>query len=109
MTLAPFTAFCYGVAFTGAVGAAMFFFRFWRISRDPFFAWFTAAFALLAFQWLALVGANPDAEARPYYYLLRLAAFVLIIAAAAQKNRRRERKEARSERANAPLSRRWTT
>lgn len=93
MTPAPFTAFCYGVAFTGALGAAMFFFRFWRISRDPFFTWFAAAFALLAVQWLALVGANPDAETPPYYSLLRLAAFVMIIAAAAQKNRRRERRE----------------
>jgi hypothetical protein len=90
MTLAPLTAFFHGVAFAASLAAAMYFFRFWRISRDPFFKWFAWAFVLLAIQWLALVGANPDAEARPYYYLLRLAAFVMIIVAALQKNRRKE-------------------
>ncbi len=80
-------AFCYGVAFACSLGAATFFVRFWLSSRDPLFAWFAAAFALLGFHWAALVGANPVAETRPYFYLVRLLAFVLIIVATLQKNR----------------------
>lgn len=87
MSMLPFTAFCYGVAFACSVSAATFFVRFWSATRDPLFAWFAAAFALLGIQWAALVGANPAAEARPYYYLPRLLAFVLIIVATTQKNR----------------------
>ena len=96
MMTAAFTAFCYGIACTGAFCAALFFFRFWRLSGDSFFLWFTASFALLSLQWLVLVSANPDAESRPYYYVLRLIAFVLIIGAVVEKNRRPE----------APVSRR---
>ena len=88
--MTSFAAFWYGVAFAGACCAALFFFRFWRLSGDPFFSWFATAFTLLALQWLALVGDDPDAEARPYYYFLRLLAFVLIIFAAVEKNRRSE-------------------
>jgi hypothetical protein len=87
MNTASLIAFLYGVAFACSLGAAAFFVRFWVATRDPLFGWFAAAFALLGFQWAALVGANPDAEARPYFYLVRLLAFVLIIAATLQKNR----------------------
>jgi hypothetical protein len=90
MTLQPLTAFCYGIACAGALSAGMFFYRFWRLSGDRFFLWFSGAFALLAIQWVALVGAQPDAESRPYYYLPRLTAFLFIIAAVVQKNRRPE-------------------
>ncbi len=86
--LQPFAAFCYGVACAGALSVGVFFYRFWRLSGDRFFLWFAAAFALLAMHWIALVGANPDAESRPYYYLLRLLAFLFIITAAVQKNRK---------------------
>jgi len=89
MTGLPFIAFCYGIAFASSVSASAFFLRFWSSTRDPFFAWFAAAFALLGVHWAALVGANPAAEARPYYYLVRLLAFVLIIVATTQKNRSR--------------------
>ena len=88
MTLHPIAVFCYGVACAGAFTAGVFFYRFWRLSGDRFFLWFSAAFALLAAQWLALVGENPDAESRPYYYLPRLIAFLFIIAATVEKNRR---------------------
>ena len=88
MNVPPLTAFCYGVAFACSVGAATFFLRFGATTRDPLFFWFAASFALLGIQWAALVGANPAAEAGPYYYLLRLLAFVLIIIATTQKNRR---------------------
>lgn len=82
------TAFCYGVAFGCSASAATFFLRFFYTTRDPLFAWFAGAFALLGLHWAALVGANPAAESRPYYYLVRLTAFVMIIIAATQKNRR---------------------
>jgi hypothetical protein len=82
------TAFCYGIAFAAALSAGLFFLQFWRRSGDALFAWFAAAFALFAVQYLALAISNPDAETRPYYYMVRLLAFLLIIAGVLQKNRR---------------------
>ena len=87
MSPAALVGFFYGVAFAASFAAATFFVRFWNSTRDPLFGWFAAAFALLGAHWAALVGADPDAETRPYFYLVRLVAFVLISVATLQKNR----------------------
>ncbi len=76
----------------GAIGAcsliaAMFFFRFWRATRDRFFLYFGLSFALEGVNRLLLyllVGPKEDA---PVYYLVRLVAYGLIIAAIIGKNR----------------------
>jgi hypothetical protein len=68
--------------------AGLFFFRFWKPSRDRLFLFFSAAFWLLGVHWLALVIINPPVETRPYFYVLRLLAFLLIIAGIVDKNRR---------------------
>jgi len=67
--------------------AALFFLRYWRVSRDRLFAFFAVAFALLAANWLALSVIDPAFEARHLIYLIRLAAFVLITIGIVDKNR----------------------
>jgi uncharacterized membrane protein HdeD (DUF308 family) len=77
-----------GIA-TASIAAGLFFFRFWRTTRDRFFLFFALSFwiegvnRLVLYHW---VGPNEDA---PYYYLIRLIAYGLIIAAIIDKNRAR--------------------
>jgi hypothetical protein len=85
------------VPFLQAVGATaawfngLFFFRFWRESRDELFAFFGGAFWLLGLSWAFLSVFSPGEDARPYVYGLRLVAFLLIIVAIVRKNRRQGR------------------
>lgn len=68
----------------------LFFWRYWRTSRDRLFLFFMAAFWLLGINWGAVAALPPVHEARPYLYMLRLGAFVLIAVAIVDKNRRDE-------------------
>jgi Family of unknown function (DUF5985) len=77
-------AFVSGALTMGYAVAALFFLRFWRDSRDRLFAFFSAAFLILAVQ-RAIVTLCDVGEA---IFLLRALAFVLIIIAIADKNRR---------------------
>lgn len=72
--------------------AALYFVRFYRRSKDSFFLFFAAAFALLAVNWCAVVLLDPTDEARSWPFVVRLGAFLLILAAIALKNRRVEKK-----------------
>jgi len=75
------------VSATAAVAAGLFFFRFWRESRDRLFAFFGAAFWVLAVSWVLLALINPSDETRPYVYAIRLVAFLLLIVGMIDKNR----------------------
>lgn len=76
----------------GAVGmasgvAALFFLRFWRQTRDSFFLFFAAAFAIDALARFVLGFAELSEETQPLVYGARLITFVLIIIAIIRKNR----------------------
>ena len=79
--------FLQGISATGAWVSGLFFLRFWRDSRDQLFAFFGAAFWVLALSWALLALFSPTEEARPYIYGLRLIAFGLMIAGMVGKNR----------------------
>jgi len=83
------TLFISGLLVAGYLVAGLFFLRFWRQSRDRLFAFFTAAFWLLAAQRGALAALGADAPGSTWLYGLRLLAFLLILAAVADKNRPR--------------------
>jgi hypothetical protein len=70
--------------------AALFFFRFWRKTRDRFFLLFALAFLVDSLH-RAVLGAvgNLAAESEPFFYLVRLVVFGLILAAIVDKNTRR--------------------
>ena len=80
--------FLYGVIFAGAFTAAVFFFDFWRKTRDHLFLFFGLAFGLLGIERLVLAFMSSGSEYR--VYLIRLAAFALILIAIVQKNRPRK-------------------
>jgi uncharacterized membrane protein HdeD (DUF308 family) len=67
--------------------AALFFLRFWRQTRDSFFLFFAAAFAIDALARLVLGIADLSEETQPLIYLARLVTFCLIIIAIIRKNR----------------------
>ena len=76
----------------GAVGmasgvAALFFLRFWRQTRDSFFLFFAAAFAIDALARFVLGFAELSEETQPVVYGARLITFGLIILAIIRKNR----------------------
>jgi len=79
--------FLQGICAVAAWAVGLFFLRFWRESRDQFFAYFAIGFWLMATTWALLGLESPTAENRPYIYGLRLLAFLLIIAAIVDKNR----------------------
>ena len=55
------------VSATAALASGLFFFRFWRESHDRLFAFFGAAFWVLALSWALLALVNPSDEARPVH------------------------------------------
>lgn len=82
-------AFLNGMLAAACFVAALFFAKFWRSTRDAFFALFAGAFGSLGLCWTVLALTDPRAESRPYVYLLRLVGFLLILVAIVQKNRGR--------------------
>jgi hypothetical protein len=79
---------------TGAIAigwllAGLFFFRFWRRTRDTFFLWFALSFWLECVNRIALGMLDATGEDRPVIYGLRVVAYGLILLAIWQKNRPR--------------------
>jgi len=76
-----------GIA-TASLLIGLFFLRFWRTTRDPFFLLFALSFWIEGANRFVLnhyIGPNEDA---PEYYLIRVLAYGLIIAAIVLKNRK---------------------
>jgi hypothetical protein len=68
--------------------ASLFFFKFWRRSRDRFFMFFALAFAIEALVRVMLGVIHYSSEQEPFFYLVRLFSYVLILIAIVDKNRR---------------------
>ena len=66
--------------------AGLFFFRFWRSTRDSFFLLFALSFWIEAANRVAL-GLLFASELEPVFYLVRVVAYGLIVLAILQKNR----------------------
>ena len=70
----------------GSLVAGLFFLRYWRDTRDRLFAWFAAAFFLMAVNRVGLVVVGEALEVSTLLYLVRMTAFLLIIAGVVEKN-----------------------
>lgn len=68
--------------------AALFFFRFFRSTRDRLFLFFAVGFWVFSLNWLGVALLGGPTESRHLLYLLRLMAFGLILAGIYDKNRR---------------------
>lgn len=66
--------------------ASLFFFRFWRRTRDSLFMAFGWAFVLMAVNQLALALLPVPHEELHYIYVIRISAFLLILGAIVNKN-----------------------
>ncbi len=82
----------YGALIVMCALAALFFVRYWRLSRDGFFIWFAGAFATFGVSWALLVCDDGLSEHTWGIYAIRLLGFLQILAAILLKNRRRRDK-----------------
>ena len=78
-----------GAIAMGSFVVGLFFFRFWRSTRDSFFLWFALSFWLEGGNRVALALLFAASELEPVFYLLRVVAYGLIVLAILQKNGRR--------------------
>jgi hypothetical protein len=76
-----------GAACISLLVIAMFFFRFWKRTRDRLFLFFASAFLILMLERLIRASMEIETEWAPYVYTVRLAAFVVIIIGVVDKNR----------------------
>lgn len=81
--------FISGAIMMASFTVGLFFLRFWRKTRDRFFAIFAFAFFLLAVERLTLVLVEVVDEVRSFFYIIRLFAFIFILLAIVDKNRSR--------------------
>ena len=81
--------FLSGAFMLASAAAALFFFEFWRKSRDRLFAILALAFLMIAVERTVLAFVSVELEGRHLIFLARLAAFVLILIGILDKNRRR--------------------
>jgi uncharacterized membrane protein HdeD (DUF308 family) len=80
--------FLLGVIAAASLASALFFFRFWRDTRDSLFLLFAIAFMIEGLNRAALLTLVQPNEGRPAIYLVRCFAFLLIVAGIINKNRR---------------------
>jgi uncharacterized membrane protein HdeD (DUF308 family) len=78
--------FLSGMVATGFLIAALFFFRFWRRTKDSLFATFGVSFILFAIGQTAGLLSDAPQDERTWVYLLRLAGFILLLVAIIRKN-----------------------
>ena len=78
--------FLTGIVTAGFLVAAIFFFRFWRTTRDSFFAILGIAFVLFAANQAGVALLEVWREEQSWIYLLRLVGFALLLVAIALKN-----------------------
>ncbi len=80
--------FLIGVIATASLASALFFFKFWKDTRDSLFLLFAIAFMIEGLNRAALLTLPQPNEGRPAIYLVRCFAFLLIVAGIINKNRR---------------------
>lgn len=78
-----------GAIAVSALIAGLFFFRFWRQTRDPFFVYFALSFWIEAANRAALGLLVDASEDEALFYSFRILAYGLILVAIWQKNRPR--------------------
>jgi hypothetical protein len=93
LTVSPaLGAFALGAIAMGCAIASLFFFRFWRGTRDRFFLWFGASFLIEAINRAIFALSGVRQEEAQLYYLIRLVSYLLILWAVIEKNLPRHRR-----------------
>jgi hypothetical protein len=89
MSLSSLTPVLQGATAALACVGGLFFWCFWRRSRDRFFIFFALSFWIESANWLHLGLSAQVGEDAPANYAVRLIAYLLILAAIWDKNRPR--------------------
>lgn len=79
-------SFLLGIVSITSIMAGMFFFKFWRRTRDSLFLSFSIAFTIEGLNRAAMLSLKHPNEGKPWMYLVRLAVFLLILSAILKKN-----------------------
>ena len=82
-----------GAIALGSIAVSLFFFRFWKSTRDRFFLLFALSFLIEGVNRVVLYESVGLSEDAPVYYMIRLIAYGLILAAIIDKNRGPRRRE----------------
>lgn len=82
------TYFLYGAIALTCFAIGVKFLKYWQLSRDRFFLWFTSAFWVFTIGWSLRLVVDTDDEHRHYLFVPRLIGFLLILIAILDKNRR---------------------
>ena len=82
-----------GAIAAGCITASLFFFRFWRSTRDRFFLLFALSFLIEGVNRVVLYESVGLSEDAPIYYIIRLVAYGPILAAIIDKNRGPRRRQ----------------
>lgn len=85
--MTPLNTMLIGAIAMASATISLFFFSYWRSTRDRFFLFFALAFLLEAINRILLAIASVRGEDAPEYYLIRLLAYSLILIAIVDKNR----------------------
>lgn len=78
--------FLLGVIATASLTIGLFFLKFWRRTRDPFFLAFSASFLVEVANRVSVLFLADPSEASPWNRIVRLLSFLLILAAILRKN-----------------------
>ncbi|MBX9693298.1 MAG: hypothetical protein K2Z81_12995 [Cyanobacteria bacterium] len=78
--------FLSGSTMMAEIGIAVFFFKFWRNSKDRLFAYFAFSFITLAISQIVVFCYGDKGNFSLYGYSVRLIAFALIIVGIVEKN-----------------------
>ena len=92
MTWLAAASFLMGGIAIGSLAAALFFWRFWRMTADRFFLYFALSFGVEALDRTILGLSAPLQEQEPLIYSLRLISYGLILVAIIDKNRTQPQK-----------------
>jgi hypothetical protein len=78
--------FLSGMVTAGNLVAALFFFRFWRRTKEQLFVNFSISFVLFAVSQFGSIWYEGPHDDNTWIFLLRLAGFVLLLVAIVRKN-----------------------
>lgn len=78
--------FLLGVIVTTSLTASLFFFKFWKKTRDVLFLAFSASFCIEALNRIGFLFLDAPNDGHPAIYLVRLLSYLLILGAIVYKN-----------------------
>jgi hypothetical protein len=85
--MTPATQILLGAVIMGDAIAALFFIRYWRLTGDRFFLFFSASFIAIAVSRVVVDENLPPVGYDPFGYMIRILSYLFIIAGILYKNR----------------------